>query len=169
MTALWHAREAAIATGGALHGAAWQANGVSIDTRTLQKGDLFIALSDKRDGHDFAQAALDAGAGQVVGFDFDFGALEQAFARFSASDAPVLPLWLDATNPSPAQGWDSAERMSFGERAKADAMVALDDESLVEIALVARGQLAVPHRQKAHPAKRKTVTIHGNGQAGRFG
>ena len=74
---------------------------------------------------DYSQAALDAGAGQVVGFDFDFGALEQAFDRFSKTGAPVLPLWLDATNPSPAQGWASAERMSFGERAKADAMVAL--------------------------------------------
>ncbi|WP_394727069.1 class I SAM-dependent methyltransferase [Altererythrobacter sp. GH1-8] len=74
---------------------------------------------------DYSQAAIDAGAGQVVGFDFDFGALEQAYARFSQSKANVLSLWLDATNPSPAQGWASAERMSFGERSKADAMVAL--------------------------------------------
>jgi len=74
---------------------------------------------------DYSQAAIDAGAEQVVGFDFDFGALEQAYARFSENGAKVLPLWLDATNPSPAQGWASAERMSFGERAKADAMVAL--------------------------------------------
>lgn len=74
---------------------------------------------------DYSQAAIDAGAGQVVGFDFDFGALEQAYARFSQSKAAVLPLWLDATNPSPSQGWASAERKSFGERAKADAMVAL--------------------------------------------
>ena len=74
---------------------------------------------------DYTQTALDHGANNVVGFDFDFGALEAAFARFSKTDAPVLPLWLDATNPSPAQGWASAERKSFGQRADADAMIAL--------------------------------------------
>jgi len=74
---------------------------------------------------DYTQTALDHGAANVVGFDFDFGALEHAFARFSKSGAPVLPLWLDATNPSPAQGWASAERKSLGQRADADAMIAL--------------------------------------------
>lgn len=74
---------------------------------------------------DYSQAAIDAGARNVVGFDFDFGALEQAFARFSKNGAAVLPLWLDATNPSPAQGWAGAERKSFGQRAGADAIVAL--------------------------------------------
>jgi ribosomal protein L11 methylase PrmA len=74
---------------------------------------------------DYSQTALDHGAKSVVGFDFDFGALEAAFARFDKAGAPVLPLWLDATNPSPAQGWASAERKSFGQRAQADSMVAL--------------------------------------------
>lgn len=74
---------------------------------------------------DFSQTALDAGAGSVVGFDFDFGALERAFARFSASNAPVLPLWLDATNPSPPQGWAGRERLGLGERSRADMLLAL--------------------------------------------
>ena len=74
---------------------------------------------------DYTQTALDHGAGNVVGFDFDFGALELAFARFDKARAPALPLWLDATNPSPGQGWAGAERKSFGQRAKADAMIAL--------------------------------------------
>ena len=74
---------------------------------------------------DYSQTALDHGAKSVVGFDFDFGALEAAFARFDKAGAPVLPLWLDATNPSPAQGWASAERKSFNQRAEADSMVAL--------------------------------------------
>ncbi|GGB88184.1 nodulation protein NoeA [Novosphingobium endophyticum] len=74
---------------------------------------------------DYTQTAIDNGAGNVVGFDFDFGALERAFARFSASDAPVLPLWLDATNPSPAQGWAGMERMSLAQRSRADSMIAL--------------------------------------------
>ncbi len=36
--------------------------GFSIDTRTLQPGDVFVALKDKRDGHDFVGQAFAAGA-----------------------------------------------------------------------------------------------------------
>jgi UDP-N-acetylmuramoyl-tripeptide--D-alanyl-D-alanine ligase len=36
--------------------------GISIDTRTLQPGDLFVALKDVRDGHEFVTAAFKAGA-----------------------------------------------------------------------------------------------------------
>jgi len=59
---LWTAREAAAATGGRPLGGGWSVSGVSIDTRTLEPGDLFVALQDQRDGHDFAQAALEKGA-----------------------------------------------------------------------------------------------------------
>src|SRR5579872_4478143 len=39
------------------------ATGYSIDSRTLQPGDLFIALRGERfDGHDYVRAALDQGA-----------------------------------------------------------------------------------------------------------
>ena len=74
---------------------------------------------------DFSRTALDNGARSVVGFDFDFGALEQAFARFDADGGRMLPLWLDATNPSPSQGWAGAERKSLGERGAAEALLAL--------------------------------------------
>lgn len=74
---------------------------------------------------DYSQVALDAGAGSVVGFDFDHAALELAFNRFDQTKAPFLPLWLDAANPSPSQGWAQAERKGFAERASADALVAL--------------------------------------------
>lgn len=58
MSALWTAEEAAVATGSASRGR-WEANGVSIDTRTLEPGDLFIALKgDLRDGHGYVAAAL---------------------------------------------------------------------------------------------------------------
>ncbi|MBO6565345.1 MAG: hypothetical protein JJ956_11405, partial [Pseudomonadales bacterium] len=40
--------------------------GISIDTRTLQPGDLFIALSDIRDGHDCVKQAVEAGAAAVM-------------------------------------------------------------------------------------------------------
>ena len=44
----------------------WTANGVSIDTRTIQPGDLFVALKDIRDGHDFVAAALSQGAAAAL-------------------------------------------------------------------------------------------------------
>ncbi len=65
MSALWTSAEAAAATGGQARGD-WQASGVSIDSRTLRPGDLFVALADRRDGHDFVAAALDAGAAAAL-------------------------------------------------------------------------------------------------------
>lgn len=65
MTPLWTATDAIAATGGT-SATDWQASGVSIDTRTLQKGDLFVALTDVRDGHEFVAAALAAGAAAAL-------------------------------------------------------------------------------------------------------
>ncbi|EKE45336.1 UDP-N-acetylmuramoylalanyl-D-glutamyl-2,6-diaminopimelate--D-alanyl-D-alanine ligase [Oceaniovalibus guishaninsula JLT2003] len=65
MTPLWTGRDAAAATGGDPRGG-WAATGVSIDTRTLQPGDLFVALADRRDGHDFVARALAAGAAAAM-------------------------------------------------------------------------------------------------------
>jgi UDP-N-acetylmuramoyl-tripeptide--D-alanyl-D-alanine ligase len=65
MSALWTASEAAAATGGAIAGD-WQASGVSIDTRTLQQGDLFVALQAARDGHAFVADALAKGAAAAL-------------------------------------------------------------------------------------------------------
>ncbi|AHM05704.1 UDP-N-acetylmuramoylalanyl-D-glutamyl-2,6- diaminopimelate--D-alanyl-D-alanine ligase [Roseibacterium elongatum DSM 19469] len=65
MTVLWTAAEAAAATGGAVSGD-WAATGVSIDTRTLAQGDLFVALTAARDGHDFVAQALDKGAAAAM-------------------------------------------------------------------------------------------------------
>ena len=59
---LWTATDAANATSS--HSTAdWQAGGISIDSRTLQPGDLFVALHGPHfDGHDYVRAAQDAGA-----------------------------------------------------------------------------------------------------------
>jgi len=55
------------ATGGRLAGADTEFSGVSIDTRTLERGQLFFAFSGERfDGHDFVQAAADRGAVAAV-------------------------------------------------------------------------------------------------------
>jgi UDP-N-acetylmuramoyl-tripeptide--D-alanyl-D-alanine ligase len=40
--------------------------GISIDTRTLIPGDVFVALSDKRDGHEFVADAFKAGAAAAI-------------------------------------------------------------------------------------------------------
>ncbi|MEC7463079.1 MAG: UDP-N-acetylmuramoyl-tripeptide--D-alanyl-D-alanine ligase [Pseudomonadota bacterium] len=65
-TPLWTSTTAAAATSGRTT-EDWAANGVSIDTRTLNQGDLFIALSGPNfDGHDFVGAAFDAGAAAAL-------------------------------------------------------------------------------------------------------
>ncbi|EPX81231.1 UDP-N-acetylmuramoyl-tripeptide--D-alanyl-D-alanine ligase [Litoreibacter arenae] len=58
---LWTSDEAVAATGGTT-ATPWEATGVSIDTRTLEPGDMFVALKDVRDGHDFVAQALANGA-----------------------------------------------------------------------------------------------------------
>ena len=80
MTPLWTSADAATATGGRTT-QPWQATGVSIDTRTLQPGDLFVALKDARDGHDFVAQALAKGAA---------AALVSRIPDGVAADAPLL-------------------------------------------------------------------------------
>jgi UDP-N-acetylmuramoyl-tripeptide--D-alanyl-D-alanine ligase len=64
---LWTAGEVQRVTGGRLvNGEAWSATGVSIDTRTLEPGDLFVALKDVRDGHDFLAQAYVSGAAAAL-------------------------------------------------------------------------------------------------------
>ncbi|MEM8787616.1 MAG: UDP-N-acetylmuramoyl-tripeptide--D-alanyl-D-alanine ligase [Pseudomonadota bacterium] len=65
MTPLWRAAEAAHATGAKPDGD-WTATGVSIDTRSLVPGDLFVALQADRDGHAFAAKAAEAGAAAAL-------------------------------------------------------------------------------------------------------
>jgi UDP-N-acetylmuramoyl-tripeptide--D-alanyl-D-alanine ligase len=57
--------------------------GISIDTRSIAKGEAFFAIKgDNRDGHDFVEDALKAGAGLAV-------VARDKHARFTA-DAPLL-------------------------------------------------------------------------------
>ncbi|MBS0564768.1 MAG: UDP-N-acetylmuramoyl-tripeptide--D-alanyl-D-alanine ligase [Proteobacteria bacterium] len=65
MAPLWTSHEAARATLGRAT-RAFAASGVSIDSRTLAPGDLFVALTDARDGHAFVRAALDKGAAAAL-------------------------------------------------------------------------------------------------------
>ncbi|HJT07500.1 MAG TPA: UDP-N-acetylmuramoyl-tripeptide--D-alanyl-D-alanine ligase, partial [Stellaceae bacterium] len=81
MTALWTAAEAVAATNGKST-RDWSARGVSIDSRTVMPGDLFIALAGpKFDGHDFVAMALERGA---------VAALVARVPKGLAADAPLL-------------------------------------------------------------------------------
>ncbi len=60
MTALWDASALAAAVGAA--GPGFAVRGIAIDSRLLRPGDLFVALQDARDGHDFVAAAFAKGA-----------------------------------------------------------------------------------------------------------
>ncbi len=78
---LWSVAEAAAATNGQGQGD-WRASGVSTDSRTVQQGDLFVAIQGpKFNGHRFAADALERGAAAVM-------VHEQP--NDLASDAPVL-------------------------------------------------------------------------------
>jgi UDP-N-acetylmuramoyl-tripeptide--D-alanyl-D-alanine ligase len=60
---LWTWSELAAAAQGTAEGQpAWPIRGLSIDSRSLRPGEVFVALSDKRDGHEFVPAAFRAGA-----------------------------------------------------------------------------------------------------------
>lgn len=80
MSVLWTSQAAAAATGGQ-NSCDWVASGVSIDTRELSAGDLFVALKDIRDGHDFVAQALASGAA---------AALVTHRPEDVAADAPLL-------------------------------------------------------------------------------
>jgi UDP-N-acetylmuramoyl-tripeptide--D-alanyl-D-alanine ligase len=64
--ALWTHAEAATATAGRTS-SAWTADGVSIDSRTVKPGDLFVAIrGDNSDGHRFVHDALAKGAAAAM-------------------------------------------------------------------------------------------------------
>ncbi|MGI9127058.1 MAG: UDP-N-acetylmuramoyl-tripeptide--D-alanyl-D-alanine ligase, partial [Roseomonas sp.] len=61
MMPLWTSAELRAATSGTLIADA-AVTGVSIDSRSIAPGEIFIALSDQRDGHEFVANALARGA-----------------------------------------------------------------------------------------------------------
>jgi ribosomal protein L11 methylase PrmA len=73
----------------------------------------------------YSAVALGAGAQAGIGFDFDQKALELAFDRAVSEKLNLLPLFQDAANPSPDQGWKQAERRGIQGRGDADGLLAL--------------------------------------------
>jgi UDP-N-acetylmuramoyl-tripeptide--D-alanyl-D-alanine ligase len=80
---IWSAKDAMKATHGKLTGQSnWVAAGLSIDSRTVKAGDLFIALNgDNFDAHDYVAAALENGA---------VGAIVSKLPAGLSPDAPLL-------------------------------------------------------------------------------
>jgi UDP-N-acetylmuramoyl-tripeptide--D-alanyl-D-alanine ligase len=67
MTALWQWDELVTAGQGRAEGVPSAAiTGLSIDSRTLRPGDVFVALKAERDGHDFVGDAFAAGAAAAL-------------------------------------------------------------------------------------------------------
>lgn len=104
MTVLWTSADAAAATGGRAT-RPFAATGLSIDTRSIRPGELFVALKDLRDGHDFVRAALDKGAA---------GALVSRIPEGCSEDDPLL--LVDDVLPA-------LERLGAAGRARARARV----------------------------------------------
>ncbi len=104
MSALWESRDLLMATGGLLR-MPFAARGVSIDTRTLKPGDLFVALvGENGDGHDHVAAALAKGAA---------GAMVHRLPEGVADDAPLLQV---ADTLAGLQGLARFARGRFGGR-----------------------------------------------------
>jgi ribosomal protein L11 methylase PrmA len=120
---------------------------------------------------EYSDIALSAGARRVVGFDFDQGALDLACKRAVDRSLDFLPLFQDGANPSPAQGWNMAERRDLGTRARADALIALALEHHLTIGRniplgdVVRWLIALAPRgiiefvPKADPAIQRMLTL----------
>jgi UDP-N-acetylmuramoyl-tripeptide--D-alanyl-D-alanine ligase len=79
---LWTSAEVAAATHGTASGCMWDAIGVSIDSRSVAPGELFIALAGpNHDGHDHVAGALAQGAA---------GALVHRLPAGVPDDAPLV-------------------------------------------------------------------------------
>ena len=73
----------------------------------------------------FSRLAAAAGM-QVIAFDLDAAAVEGNYrACLQEKETRILPLVMDLANPSPALGWQHAERSSLLERGPADLVMAL--------------------------------------------
>jgi ribosomal protein L11 methylase PrmA len=73
----------------------------------------------------YSLLAIEAGAGSVIGFDFDHKAIDLCAQRSEEKNIPFLPLIMDMTNPSPALGWANEERKTLFQRKNADFIVCL--------------------------------------------
>lgn len=113
---LWTPAALEAATGAAFRGAvggdARAIDGASIDTRSLEPGDLFFAIrGEARDGHDFVRAALEKGAGAAV--------VAAARADEFAGAGPILAVPGEGEDPV----LEAMRRLGLAARARTDAAI----------------------------------------------
>jgi len=112
MTLVWTAEDVLRAVQGqCLHEQNWVAHGVSIDSRTCQPGDLYVAIKgDKMDGHAYVGAAFEKG-GLVDEID-------GGFAMGQGPDLGGVAILAQGQVHFPIESFDSGETIahSFVER-----------------------------------------------------
>jgi len=101
---LWTKDSTCAATGGACQ-IDWSATGISIDSRTTQSGDLFVAIKGPRmDGHDFVEQAFSKGAVAAL-VDHRLVGIEKQFPVITVNNTKEAldKLGIAARKRSPAQ------------------------------------------------------------------
>lgn len=130
---LWTAEELLKATGGRLHGQVTKPlTAVSIDSRAVREGDIFIAIKGERhDGHDFVAGALKAGAG--------LGMVSRVSPEMTAA-GPVLEVAEDPLRGLEAMG-RAARRRCHGQVVAVTGSVGkTSTKEMLRVALSASGE-----------------------------
>lgn len=97
--------------------------GVSIDTRTLAEGDLFVAIrGEKNDGHDYVQQAFEKGAAACVIEEERAGAISAPGPLYIVRDAQAALEGLGRAARQRAQGWMIAVTGSVGKTSTKEAL-----------------------------------------------
>lgn len=131
MTALWTSHEAAEALDRPPVGD-WAATGVSIDSRAVAEGDLFVAIvGDRLDGHDFVADALRQGAA---------AALVSQQPNGVAADDPRLLYADDTTEALARLGGASRERTKASIIAVTGSVGKTGTKEMLRLALAALGE-----------------------------
>ena len=82
----------------------------------------------------YSRICLENGCKYVVGFDFDLNSINNAYKISKKEKLNFLPLYFDASNPSPNLGWAQNERKGFMERSNFSGMISLAFEHHLAIA-----------------------------------
>ncbi len=137
MTApLWTGPDLIAALGARLDGAMpATVSGASIDTRTLQPGDVFFAIRDVRDGHDFAPNAFAAGASLAV--------VDEAHAPALAGKGP-LAVVDDPLRAMERAGVARRAQLSAGVIAVTGSVGKTGTKEMLKLALGRQGETMAP-------------------------
>ena len=82
----------------------------------------------------YSKICLENGCKYVIGFDYDLNSINRAYNTSKQERLNFLPLYFDASNPSPNLGWAQNERKGFMERINFSGMIALAFEHHLAIA-----------------------------------